>query len=1114
MKKLFCLLIAAVIAASSYCVPIYAQTDNIVTDNLVEIEQSVSKTGFVHPGIGFNAETIETMRNMVKSGTSPWVDYFEGMRRTKYAKLDAVMKKQEQITNNTGINNFANDAQTAWVQAMLYYVTGDEQYRRIPVELINWYGGRTDFFPEWFSDSHIKLGKYVYTFCAAAELMRSTTPKDESLAVTQEMIDKFDENCLRPISDKCLSRKDYFMNQLNYSVQGYLAESILVDDKERYADAVEMTTVNAGYTENPARRGSIQNIVRYVTANEETGEACEPHYQHAEMGRDQDHAKGNTDNFILISRTTDIQNTKVDPKKGTVTEAADGVSVTKFLDDSIIRSAELYFEYNLGYDIPWTPIYGENDGKNKVTVYREPNGGYRGKIMSTGTAAMYYRYKSMGYDLEKDYPFCAEAGKKVIQSNRDFIYTGTYIEYIHNYDFDFWTGLSAAAADGKPDAAKAARALAKELAPYEGTEENIIPLGNRFIDMNANEDSAQLPFPKNDSDKPIEQKADADGTEYAHMQLVGDDARTMVVYQSDVPKNKIGFRVRTNDVIRLTLYTNTDYADSQVMQVIAPDTDGQWEYIVLDFSPEGVRDFQRSSIWYMTAQSISGKDAEIDFDCINTSAEAIKPPKFSADGAPELYAGIKGEMITLSYAAENGVSYRADGLPDGAVVDEHTGMLSWTPQENGDYTVYVTVSSGASTETKEVVFKIRDDFEQAMQVVLEKYDPNAVYTTETQTQLTQAQEQAKQQGTRESLDQLKKAVDHLELLNPPLKYGGLDYVSVCTSTQGGALSIYADGTPANNATLSEPDMNFTMDFGNHFKIKADHFGLQPRAGFPARCLDMNVYGSDDCVNWTRLTENGGEADDRMQTLSVYEEQKNKAYRYLRLYMPNGTFRKNQNAYICDVGELRIYGERIEADTPDFHKSYIDGYDDSADGYAKGTFRPDNHMTRAEAAVLLSRTLISYMDSNECECTFTDVEQDAWYIRDLAYMQKKKFVVADKDGAFRPNDEITRGEFCDMVMRVKGLKNDKAVSQFNDTKDNVNEKAIALAFEQGWINGYDDGGFHPDAPITRAEIVAIVNRMEKREPCHAVSENPFSDLKETHWAFDDIMEAANAHNELI
>ena len=162
------------------------------------------------------------------------------MRRTRYADLDGELKKQEQIVNNGGITSFADDAQRIWVQAILYFVTGSEEYRKLPVEAIKFYSERENFFPEWFSDSHIKLGKYVRTFCEAAELMRYTEPKDDSLAVTDEMIKKLDENCLKPISDKCLSTKTYFMNQHSYALQGYIAEAVLADDYERYADAVEM----------------------------------------------------------------------------------------------------------------------------------------------------------------------------------------------------------------------------------------------------------------------------------------------------------------------------------------------------------------------------------------------------------------------------------------------------------------------------------------------------------------------------------------------------------------------------------------------------------------------------------------------------------------------------------------------------------------------------------------------------------------------------------------------------------------------------------------------------------------------------------------------------------
>lgn len=260
--------------------------------------------------------------------------------------------------------------------------------------------------------------------------------------------------------------------------------------------------------------------------------------------------------------------------------------------------------------------------------------------------------------------------------------------------------------------------------------------------------------------------------------------------------------------------------------------------------------------------------------------------------------------------------------------------------------------------------------------------------------------------------------------------------------------------------------------------------------FTARLLDSNVYGSDNGVDWTRLTANSAEISDKMQTLNVLDEQKDKAYRFIRVYMPNGTNRKNQNAYIMGIGEFRINGERIEEYTPDYYRPLINGYDD-------GTFRPDNDMTRAEAAVLLSRTVKSYMDNNECANAFSDVADDAWYEKDLAYMAKKKFIAADTDKLFRPEDKITRGEFCDFVVRLKQLKGD-AENIFTDTAGNKNEKNIALVAKQGWINGYGDGTFLPDGYITRAEIAAIVCRMEGRASIGGETE--FSDISKSHWAY--------------
>ena len=55
----------------------------------------------------------------------------------------------------------------------------------------------------------------------------------------------------------------------------------------------------------------------------------------------------------------------------------------------------------------------------------------------------------------------------------------------------------------------------------------------------------------------------------------------------------------------------------------------------------------------------------------------------------------------------------------------------------------------------------------------------------------------------------------------------------------------ADGDPLTWGGLWGFDKNVTMDFGNHFKVKSDAFGIQSRDGFPIRVAESVVYGSND-----------------------------------------------------------------------------------------------------------------------------------------------------------------------------------------------------------------------------------------------------------------------------
>lgn len=200
-----------------------------------------------------------------------------------------------------------------------------------------------------------------------------------------------------------------------------------------------------------------------------------------------------------------------------------------------------------------------------------------------------------------------------------------------------------------------------------------------------------------------------------------------------------------------------------------------------------------------------------------------------------------------------------------------------------------------------------------------------------------------------------------------------------------------------------------------------------------------------------------------------------------------------------------------------HKAYIVGYDD-------GTFLPDGDMTRAEAATIFAR-LISEEKGEKIsgKADFSDVSRNDWYADYVGYLAKYDIIKGYEDGTFRPDAPVTRAEFVAMAVRCYDLfdeiENTIANVKYNDLNSNHwAYKDIAYATNAKWLNGYADGSFKPDINITRAEVVTVINRATGRTPdqeyinANLSALNKFTDLKtNAHWAFYDIMEAANSHD---
>ena len=185
------------------------------------------------------------------------------------------------------------------------------------------------------------------------------------------------------------------------------------------------------------------------------------------------------------------------------------------------------------------------------------------------------------------------------------------------------------------------------------------------------------------------------------------------------------------------------------------------------------------------------------------------------------------------------------------------------------------------------------------------------------------------------------------------------------------------------------------------------------------------------------------------------------------------------------------------------------------GYPNGSFKPTDTITRAEAATIFYRLLTDATRKAYATTynSFKDVPATAWYNTAVSTMAKLGIVNGGADGYFRPNDPITRAEIAAMIARCDGAYYTGTSTVFSDTYGHWAASYIARAYELGWINGYGTT-YAPDRYISRAETVAVLNRVLNRAPQYTsdLTRNytTFSDVATSAWYYLDVEEAANSH----
>jgi hypothetical protein len=885
-RRIACMAVSIGIAAT--LVPFPGQVamaadpiDTMVTSYQPVISESIDANGFRHPGVGLTKEALETMRAQVLAKKEPWNTHFNMMlksgkasRTVGISNVNGADPTQPRILgiDSQGANGlFISDALTAYTQAILYYVTGDDVYRANAMRIIRLYGKMDPTKYVYFVDSHIHTGIPLQRMTAAAEILRYTSTQTPALAWTDDDTVNFSTNLVTPVIqtfDNCNCR---FMNQHLYTTIAKMSGSIFMGDRDGYNTAVEWFTVNKD-APDPAWTGSIKQLFRTVTKNDATGEAIPPQIQHVEMGRDQAHGAGDLTNSEILARLMMAQGTKVDPVTGTPSSDSNAVGPYEFMDDRLLAVHELFGKFMIGYEIPWVSVaMSVNPDGSIRAMYTNVSQSYRGRLTQNTWEAFYYYKYVRGIDLEQVSP-----GYTTIYAKRK----------AYNWDGadgggDFWLTMPKAAE------AEGSKYLGIPIVdPYREVEDRFTPLAGASV-------------------------AQTEGsTGYVRSTASPEGTRIAVFSYNGVTVANFGLRIRTNGQATMDAYG---------IPLALPNTRGQWRYVVV---PTNIPD--------LLPLTVTGNGTSVDIDHIHAqSSTLLSPPVFksgSGDTTAYTYAGttipVTLDLSATDPAAGDVVTYNMDNLPQGASFDTSTGAFSWKPTQAGTYTLIAEASDGTTVTTKRVIIVVGADRQSVVTAVTAPVKPDTLYVAATKSAYESAYADLQStiaSGTDDAYFQklaaLRTAVSGLQELTPLLKDGSMDYTNLFFKTN--LVTNFGDwaANGVDNNTDSfiaftiarDSNRTMTLDFGPGFKVAATAFQIQPRTSFPERVGGVTIFGSNDNETWTQITPDKTRGIEDVQTLNVADEFRTQRYRFFKIQMVDLLWSYN----ILELGEFRIFGTRYE-----------------------------------------------------------------------------------------------------------------------------------------------------------------------------------------------------------
>ncbi|MEL4023726.1 S-layer homology domain-containing protein [Lysinibacillus endophyticus] len=140
------------------------------------------------------------------------------------------------------------------------------------------------------------------------------------------------------------------------------------------------------------------------------------------------------------------------------------------------------------------------------------------------------------------------------------------------------------------------------------------------------------------------------------------------------------------------------------------------------------------------------------------------------------------------------------------------------------------------------------------------------------------------------------------------------------------------------------------------------------------------------------------------------------------------------------------------------------------GYPDKTFRPENTVTRGQAAIMIARGLKLDV-SNVGAVSYEDIKDAS--IKEIAAVTKAG-IMKGTNGKFEPNKPLTRAQMATILTNAFKLKGDGSTTFTDVAKDHYAYEAIDAIVSNKIATGLEDGSFKPEEATTRAQFVVFLS----------------------------------------